>query len=160
MTASRKDQETYPDGYLIGKHSWHFHQRLWQREKIRLRVGEYGAIRRSIRDGKAQKVCPNKRGANTWAVPFRNSTLFVMAAQNNDLITLLPPREFMFENGRWKPITAHLRALWRPYRLKQDRMPPEVLARFAALLPAQCVTPYVPQDDKIDILPRLKAGDS
>jgi hypothetical protein len=63
-----------PEGWLLHEHSWHLHRRLWERAGIVLEFGEYAALCRAIRQGRADKVRADGKRSGYHAVPFRGGT--------------------------------------------------------------------------------------
>jgi hypothetical protein len=62
----------------VDRASRHFHRRLLQRTGFVLAYGEYAALCRAIRQGRADKVRADGKRSGYYAVPFRGGTLLLL----------------------------------------------------------------------------------
>jgi hypothetical protein len=78
------------EGWNLGRESWHFHRRLWERCRVRLQHGEYAAILKSVRKGRAVLLRRNAgSGIATYAVRLRSGAWIRIVAGKSGLVTVL-----------------------------------------------------------------------
>jgi hypothetical protein len=77
-----------PEGWLLERRSWHFHRRLWEHYGVRLGYGEYTAIVRTIRHGRAVLLSSN---GPIYKVQLRcGAWIKVVTGKQGQLVTALP----------------------------------------------------------------------
>lgn len=81
------------DGSSIPKEHWHFHKRLYERYGIVMAPGDFGAMVRAIKDGKALMVHrKNKRHRIYWhKVQSVHERIYVLVGQGGAILSAWPP---------------------------------------------------------------------
>lgn len=81
------------DGASIPENNWHFHRRLHERYRIVMAPGEFGAMVKAIKSGKALMV--NRRGKHKriyWhKVQSVHERIYVLVGRNTAILSAWPP---------------------------------------------------------------------
>lgn len=86
----------YPDGWFVGRDSWHFCRRLYDKYSIVLEYGEYTTISRTIQRGFGMRIPGTRSGTTVFLIKFRYDLLLpVLVAKNGRLLSVLSGREFL-----------------------------------------------------------------